>query len=322
MSDKGPLGRFNLSNVVNQVKELTNRSKGPLTPRANEAKEERRRAHDPSLDFRGLVTATKKAGGNETPPTQQSDSDTSRSHAIQGYAKGKFAEEAGEAEGAQSGDVSGSEIEGGIRGEAPPTTITTTTTATTQPGPPQAPPVRPVLVERHVEEVKEHRFIPAGNHRQQAEKSAGPAPESEKLKKRPEIPRLKMPTTEEAEASVGLPVVDKVPEIKTARPNVGSTPRKLMVGRHARNISDQLGPKKEENSEKPRKMFAHRRLVTDSPAPLDKDVKATKIGNRTPRETPSRKAKPLPELPLKAEVKTPRKPSPKPPESRAKPPSE
>jgi hypothetical protein len=309
MSDKGPIGRF--GKVLGQ---LSNRSRGketpPQTPRAT--------ARVPNLDFRGIVTA-RKIGGIETPPTEQSGSDTSRSHAIQGFAKGKFAEEASEVEGAESGEVSGIEIEDGTGGEAPPTTTTTTTTTQPAPTTAQAPPVRAVLVERHVEEVKEHRFIPVGDHRQ---KPASPAPESEELKKRPEIPRLKMPTTEEAEASVGLPVVDKVPEIKTARPNVGSTPRKLMVGRHARNNSDQLGPKKEENSEKPRKMFAHRRLVTDSPAPLDKDVKAPKIGNRTPRETPSRKTKPLPELPLKAEVKTPRKPLPKPPESRAKPPSD
>jgi len=117
------------------------------------------------------------------------------------------------------------------------------------------------------------------------EKSANHAPEPEKLRKGPEIPGRKMPTAGEPESHVGLPEVDVIPEITTARPNV-DTPRRQMAG-HARNASDQLGLKEKKTTEKRKKMFEHRRIVTDRHAPGGEEVK---IGNRTPR-TP-REARP------------------------------
>jgi hypothetical protein len=144
------------------------------------------------------------------------------------------------------------------------------------------------------------------------ETSANHAPEPEKLRKGSEIPRLKMPTAGEPESHVGLPEVDVIPEITTARPNVG-TPRRQMAG-HARNASDQLGLKEKKTTEKPKRLFDHRRIVTD------RGETAPKIGDRTPRtprEAPSRnaappvpkKTKPLPVAP----PRTPSKPLPEPP---------
>jgi hypothetical protein len=272
MSDGG-IGRFN--KLVRHVRDLSNRSKGketpPSTPRVAKTKEQ---PHYMNVNLRGEVKipplsgASKHADVSSSPPdespspsmgdidrllveVEQMPEDPARviARMIKQLDQVQF-DESEENSHADTANSSGSSEKASVDNS-------------------DAPKVEPPLT------ITARRLPPTPS-------STTTTTTRSTADKGPKVPPLnlaKKPDTGEEPAStgVGLPDVDAIPEIKAARPSKvrGRAPGTPRMG-HKRTDSGQQGP-----VETPRKMFTHKRTITDRSAPEGRH--APIIGEKTPR---------------------------------------
>jgi hypothetical protein len=148
----------------------------------------------------------------------------------------------------------------------------------------ESPPIRAVYVESPtIEHVRHDPVI--GVRPQTPRPSSTISTTTMTTAQRSKLPSLNLankPDTGEEPPSTGtgLPDVDAIPEFKATRPSKvrGRGPGTPRMG-HERAASDQQG----KPAETPRKMFTHKRMVTDRSVPAPGGDATPRIGDRAPR---------------------------------------